>query len=178
MNRITTAVHERHFYNASSRTAAIHERLQGPETELLFMLRLYDSVCLVILHMFISFVFVSAKCLQRDQCHQSSGTAAPLISKGRAELNSKLCFFFFFFQRRGQMCRKLGVIFGHHWVKYFRLYLQNCGAADVSLCKICLPSDRTDFKEKFIFYLFIIFKYIYVYIYLICSQLCFCYLTS
>lgn len=100
MNRITTAVHERHFYNASSRTAAIHERLQGPETELLFMLRLYDSVCLVILHMFISFVFVSAKCLQRDQCHQSSGTAAPLISKGRAELNSKLCFFFFFPKKR------------------------------------------------------------------------------
>lgn len=98
MNRITTAAHERHFYNASTRTAAIHmKRLQGQETELLFMRAPCDSVCLVISRMFISFVFVLAKCLQRDQCRQSSGIAAPLISKGRAQVNSKLCFFFFLF---------------------------------------------------------------------------------
>lgn len=81
-----------------------HECLQGPE--LLIMLMLYDSVCLVILHIFISFVFLLAKCLQPDQCHLSLGTSATLLNKGRVEFNSKLWSFFSSLSLRGKMWRK------------------------------------------------------------------------
>lgn len=115
-----------------------HECLQGPE--LLFMLMLYDSVCLVILHIFISFVFLLAKCLQPDQCHLSLGTSATLLNKGRVEFNSKE--FFLFFVPEGENVEEIWVILGitgwntsgciHRWTMVLVMCL--CPKSTAHLC--------------------------------------------
>lgn len=123
------------------------------------IITLYDSVCLVMLHMFISFVFLLAKCLQRDQCHQSSGIAALLISKGRAELNSKLCFWFwfFFFHRKKKCAGSLSHFFWASLGEIFQAVFIYRGIVAL-LMYLCVESTadlfafqqnwRTSFKEK------------------------------
>lgn len=149
------------------------------------IITLYDSVCLVMLHMFISFVFLLAKCLQRDQCHQSSGIAALLISKGRAKLNSKLCFWFWFFSlhRKKKNVQEvwvifwasLGVIFQavfiYRGIVVLLMYLCVKSTADLSAFKqnwslSFQTVDRTSFKGKWLAFFFLC-------IYLFISSSCF-----